>query len=71
MAQVYPLRLRDDGSPDISRGYVYLPPPSHPEYLLRFIVDGRSPLCYGGTLWVNIPEQKDGEFDPTQFRSFE
>lgn len=67
--QVYPLRLKDDGSPDISRGYVYLPPPSDPTYLLRIVVEGRSPLCYEGTLWVNIPE--DGRFDPTRFRSFE
>lgn len=69
MAQVYPLRLKDDGSPEISRGYVYLPPPSKPAYLLRIVVEGRSPLCYEGTLWVNMPEE-DGESEPTRFRGF-
>ena len=68
--QVYLLPLTDDGSPDLPRGYVYLPPPTSPRYRLRFVLEGSSAICNQGTLWVNIPE--DGKvFDPAAFRAFE
>lgn len=68
--QVYLLPLTDDGSPDLPRGYVYLPPPTSPRYRLRFVLEGSSAICNKGTLWMNIPE--DGKaFDPAAFRGFE
>lgn len=61
--QVYLLPLKDDGSPDVPGGYIYLPPPpSDPPYyyLLRFVVEGTSSICRGGSLWVDIPEEEEG-----------
>ena len=69
LQEIYLLNLNDDGSPDIPRGYVYLPPPSSPRYLLRFVIGGSSSICHSGTLWVNIPED-DGPIDPA-FRGLE
>ncbi|KAE8419432.1 glycogen debranching enzyme [Aspergillus pseudocaelatus] len=67
--QVYLLPLRDDGSPDVPGGYIYLPPPTSPPYFLRFVVEGSSSICREGRLWVNIPE--DGKpFNRSVFRSF-
>ncbi|OJJ39871.1 hypothetical protein ASPWEDRAFT_151359 [Aspergillus wentii DTO 134E9] len=67
--QVYLLPLKDNGSPDVPGGYVYLPPPTDPVYVLRFIIEGSSSICRGGSLWVNIPE--DGmPFNRAVFRSF-
>lgn len=67
--QVYLLPLKDDGSPDVPGGYIYLPAPSDPSYLLRFVIEGTSSICREGQLWVNIPE--DGHpFDRSAFRSF-
>ncbi|KAE8140755.1 glycogen debranching enzyme [Aspergillus pseudotamarii] len=67
--QVYLLPLRDDGSPDVPGGYIYLPPPTSPPYSLRFVVEGSSSICREGRLWVNIPE--DGKpFNRSVFRSF-
>ncbi|PWY86908.1 glycogen debranching enzyme [Aspergillus heteromorphus CBS 117.55] len=67
--QVYLLPLKDDGSPDVPGGYLYLPPPSDPPYLLRFVIEGSSSICRDGHLWVNIP--KEGKpFDRSAFESF-
>lgn len=68
--QVYLLPLKDDGSPDVSGGYVYLPPPTSPRYRLRFVIEGSSSICNKGMLWVNVPE--DGtSFESSAFRGFE
>lgn len=67
--QVYLLPLRDDGSPDIPGGYVFLPPPSDPSYVLRFVIEGTSSICRNGSLWVNIPPE-GGQFDRTKFQQF-
>lgn len=67
--QVYLLPLRDDGSPDIPGGYVYLPPPSDPPYTLRFVIEGTSSICRNGSLWVNIPPQGT-QFDRSKFQQF-
>ena len=69
--QVYLLPLTDDGSPDLSRGYVYLPPPTSPRYLLRFVLECRSAIFNKGTLWVNIPGDGKAAFNPAAFRGFE
>lgn len=68
-AQVYLLPLKDDGSPDIPGGYVYLPPPTSPPYLLRFVIEGSSSICRQGELWVNIPEEGQ-PFARSKFRGF-
>ncbi|EAW08494.1 putative glycogen debranching enzyme Gdb1 [Aspergillus clavatus NRRL 1] len=67
--QVYLLPLKDDGSPDVPGGYIYLPAPTEPAYLLRFVIEGSSSICREGTLWVNIPESGK-EFDRSVYRSF-
>ncbi|EEP81188.1 conserved hypothetical protein [Uncinocarpus reesii 1704] len=67
--QVYLLPLKSDGAPDIPGGYIYLPPPSDPPYLLRFVIEGSSPICRKGNLWVNIPAPKDC-FESSKFRKF-
>lgn len=67
--QVYLLPLKDDGSPDIPGGYIYLPAPSDPPYILRFVIEGSSSICREGSLWVNIPEDAD-KFDRSKFRQF-
>ncbi|KAE8356641.1 glycogen debranching enzyme [Aspergillus coremiiformis] len=67
--QVYLLPLKDDGSPDVPGGYIYLPPPTSPAYLLRVVIEGSSSICREGMLWVNIPE--DGKpFSRSSFRGF-
>ncbi|KAJ1715991.1 glycogen debranching enzyme Gdb1 [Aspergillus flavus] len=67
--QVYLLPLKDDGSPDVPGGYIYLPPPTNPPYSVRFVIEGSSSICREGSLWVNIPE--DGKpFNRSAFRSF-
>ncbi|KAH8703379.1 putative glycogen debranching enzyme Gdb1 [Talaromyces proteolyticus] len=68
--QVYLLPLKDDGSPDIPGGYIYLPPPTDPAYTLRFVIEGSSSICRKGSLWVNIPEAGT-EFDRSKFRQFD
>ncbi|PYI03816.1 glycogen debranching enzyme [Aspergillus sclerotiicarbonarius CBS 121057] len=67
--QVYLLPLKDDGSPDVPGGYLYLPPPTDLPYLLRFVIEGSSSICREGKLWVNIPE-KGESFSRSAFRSF-
>jgi glycogen debranching enzyme len=69
--EVYLLPLKDDGSPDVegSPPYIYLKPPTHPKYSVRFEIDGTSSICRQGSLWVNIPAK--GElFDRKKFREF-
>ena len=53
--EVYLLPLTDDGSPDVPGGYIYLPPPSDPPYIIRFAIVGTSSICREGSLWVNVP----------------
>ncbi|KAJ5290665.1 uncharacterized protein N7443_010918 [Penicillium atrosanguineum] len=67
--QVYLLPLKDDGSPDVPNGYIYLPPPPDSGYVLRFIIEGTSSICRQGSLWVNIPEEGKA-FDRHSFREF-
>lgn len=68
--QVYLLPLRDDGAPDIPGGYIYLPPPTNPAYILRFVIQGTSSICRKGSLWVNMPEE-GVEFDRAKFRQIQ
>ena len=65
--QVYLLPLTDDGAPDIPGGYIYLPAPTNPPYILRFAIEGTSSICRQGSLWVNIPAAGE-EFDRSRFR---
>ncbi|KAL4763497.1 putative glycogen debranching enzyme Gdb1 [Aspergillus foveolatus] len=65
----YLLPLNDDGSPDVPGGFIYLPPPDHPKYSLRFLIEGSSSICRDGTLWINIPEIGKS-FDRQSFRPF-
>ncbi|KAF3387556.1 Glycogen debranching enzyme [Penicillium rolfsii] len=67
--QVYLLPLKDDGSPDVPGGYIYLPPPGDEGYVLRFIIEGTSSICRQGSLWVNIPEEGKA-FERHSFREF-
>ncbi|PLN78738.1 glycogen debranching enzyme [Aspergillus taichungensis] len=67
--QIYLLPLKDDGSPDVPGGYIYLPPPTTPPYALRFVIEGSSSICRDGALWVNLPEEGK-DFDRTAFRRF-
>jgi glycogen debranching enzyme len=67
--QVYLLPLTDDGAPDIPGGYIYLPPPTNPAYVLRFVIEGTSSICREGSLWTNIPEEGI-KFDRSKFRQF-
>ncbi|KAK4992236.1 bifunctional 4-alpha-glucanotransferase/amylo-alpha-1,6-glucosidase [Elasticomyces elasticus] len=52
---VYLLPLKDDGAPDVAGEYIYLPPPSEPNYVVRFEIPGTSSICREGSLWVNVP----------------
>ncbi|KAI2010691.1 bifunctional 4-alpha-glucanotransferase/amylo-alpha-1,6-glucosidase [Ophidiomyces ophidiicola] len=68
--QVYLLPLNDDGAPAVPGGYIFLPPPSDPPYLLQFLVEGSSQICRKGSLWTNIPPP--GQiFDSGTFTEFE
>ncbi|KAF7719021.1 Glycogen debranching enzyme [Penicillium ucsense] len=67
--QVYLLPLKDDGSPDVPGGYVYLPSPGDEGYVLRFIIEGTSSICRQGSLWVNIPAEGKA-FERSSFREF-
>ncbi|KAL4943855.1 hypothetical protein BDV06DRAFT_126149 [Aspergillus oleicola] len=66
----YLLPLKDDGSPDVPGGYIYLPPPDQAKYSLRFVIEGSSSICRDGTLWVNLPEPGK-PFVRQSFRAFE
>ena len=53
---VYELPLTDSGDPEVPGGYIYLPPPTEPPYVVRFLIEGTSSICRQGTLFTNIPE---------------
>jgi glycogen debranching enzyme len=65
--EVYLLPLKDDGSPDVAGGYIYLTPGSTAPIIIRFAVEGTSSICRHGSLWVNIPEV-GAEFRREKFR---
>jgi len=67
--EVYLLPLKDDGSPDVPRGYVYLTPTSNDPVIVRFAIEGTSSICRDGSLWVNIPRE-GVEFRRNEFREF-
>lgn len=67
--EVYLLPLSDDGAPEVPGGYIYLPPPSDPQYVVRFAIEGTSSICREGSLWVNLPAR--GEcFQRNHFREY-
>ena len=67
--EVYLLPLKDDGSPDVPGGYIYLTPKSKAPIVVRFAIEGTSSICRHGRLWVNIPEEGK-EFQRDHFREF-
>ena len=68
---IYTLPLSShDASPAVPRAYVLLPPPTDPPYTLRLELQGSSPVCRQGTLWMNIPEDSETEFKREAFRTF-
>ncbi|KAI5866566.1 glycoside hydrolase family 13 protein [Durotheca rogersii] len=67
--EVYVLPLKDDGSPDIPGGYVYIAPRSNDPVTVRFSIEGTSSICRQGSLWVNIPE-RGAEFRRERFREY-
>ncbi|PKS06288.1 hypothetical protein jhhlp_007036 [Lomentospora prolificans] len=67
--EVYVLHLNDDGSPAVPRQYVYIEPKTSEGLVIRFSIEGTSPICRHGSLWVNIPE-KDKPFEREKFREF-
>ncbi|MCJ1286592.1 hypothetical protein MMC26_005938 [Xylographa opegraphella] len=67
--EVYLLPLTDSGAPDVPGGYIYLPAPSSPPYVVRFAIEGTSSICRKGSLWCNIPE--DGKpFQRDSYREY-
>ncbi|RDW77130.1 putative glycogen debranching enzyme [Coleophoma cylindrospora] len=68
-SEVYLLPLKDDGSPDVPGGYIYLTPKSTAPITVRFAIEGTSSICNHGSLWVNIPEA-GSEFRREKFREF-
>ena len=67
--EVFLLPLTDNGAPDVPGGYIYLPAPSNPPYLIRFSIEGTSSICRQGSLWVNIPDVGQ-TFQRHRFREF-
>ena len=67
--EVYLLPLTDSGAPDVPGGYIYLPPPSDPPYVVRFAIEGTSSICRQGSLWVNAPEAGK-HFQRDHYRAF-
>ncbi|KGQ01116.1 glycogen debranching enzyme [Paracoccidioides lutzii Pb01] len=67
--EVYILPLTDDGAPDVAHGYVSLPHPTDPPYILRFVIEGSSAVCRQGRLWVNIPHL-GARFEREFFREY-
>lgn len=67
--EVYLLPLKDDGSPDVPGGYIYLTPQGTSPIIVRFAIEGTSSICRQGSLWVNIPEEGK-EFQREKFREF-
>ncbi|CZR51069.1 probable glycogen debranching enzyme [Phialocephala subalpina] len=68
-SEVYLLPLKDDGSPDVPGGYIYLTPKSSAPITVQFEIEGTSSICRHGSLWVNIPEE-GAEFRRDKFREF-
>ena len=68
--EIWLLQLTDDGAPDVPSGYIYLPPPTDPAYILRFQIEGASSICRQGSLWVNIPAP-GAPFRRDQYRRYE
>lgn len=68
-SEKYLLPLKDDGSPDVAGGYIYLTPKSTAPIIVRFAIEGTSSICRHGSLWVNIPEE-GAEFRREKFREF-
>ena len=68
-SEIYLLPLKDDGSPDVPGGYIYLTPKTNRPITVRFAIEGSSSICRHGSLWVNIPEE-GAEFQREQFREF-
>ena len=68
---IYHLPLKDDGSPYLpgDTPYIYLPPPSHPAYSIRFELQSTSAIGREGSLWVNIP-RKGENFERTIFHEY-
>lgn len=68
---VHLLPLKDDGSPDLpgEPPYIYLAPPTHPHYSIRFQIEGTSSITREGSLWVNIPP-KGADFDRKKFYEY-
>ncbi len=67
--EIYLLPLKDDGSPDVPGGYIYLTPKSAAPLTVRFAIEGTSSICRHGSLWTNIPEEGK-EFQRNKFREF-
>jgi glycogen debranching enzyme len=67
--EIYLLPLKDDGSPGVAGGYIYLTPKSNAPIIVRFAIEGTSSICRHGSLWVNIPEE-GAEFRRDKFREF-
>ena len=67
--EVYLLPLKDDGSPDVAGGYIYLTPKTTAQIIVRFAIEGTSSICRHGSLWVNIPEE-GAEFHREKLREF-
>lgn len=67
--EVYYLPLNDAGHPDVPGGYIYLPAPTDPAYVIRFAIEGTSSICREGSLWVNIPK-KGENFNRHAFHEF-
>lgn len=67
--EVYLLPLKDDGSPDVPGGYIYLTPKSDAPITVRFAIEGTSSICRHGSLWVNIPEE-GVDFQRGNYREF-
>jgi glycogen debranching enzyme len=66
---VYVLPLTDGGAPDVPGGYIYLPPPSKPAYIVRFSILGTSSICRNGSLWVNFPAEGE-EFRRHKYKEY-
>ncbi|KAL9030239.1 MAG: hypothetical protein Q9196_001617 [Gyalolechia fulgens] len=67
--EVYYLPLNDAGHPDVPGGYIYLPAPTEPAYVVRFAIEGTSSVCREGSLWVNVPKE-GGTFNRHAFTEY-
>lgn len=67
--EIYRLKLKDDGSPDVPGGYIYLTPKSAAPITVRFEIEGTSSICRHGSLWVNIPAE-GADYHRGKYREF-